>query len=206
MKKLFAMAVALALLAGCASTRPPEKTDAEARIAEARATEVQSFNQAMSTLASGEKVGDGPRTAALMLMFTRQQSLNQSAPAMSRPPDWLDRSFQLADFLLRGYQIERGASVAMRQSDNNRDIQLGAFGAFEGIAGQIQAPAAPQANQTTQTWTTLTQTASGAGSAAGGGAGSYSAPTATTTTSSVDNHAVSGSYNPVDTVTYPIAP
>lgn len=203
MKTLIALA-ALALLAGCASTQPPGRTDTEARIAEARAAEAQSFNQAMATLGSGDKVGDGPRTAALMLMFTRQQSLAQSVPVMQRGPNWADYGLRILDVALRAYGIDKGADVAIHQSDNARDVSVASYGALAEVAGQIQAPAVPQAN--------ITQTLSGSGVI---GDGSYTAPTTSTATASTetttstvtqtDDHGVIGSYNPVDTTTYPVS-
>jgi len=209
MKTSFAMAVALALLAGCAHTNTAP-IEAQAKAAEAKALADRVYYESLRAMTDG--AGDGPRTAAIMSAFMRQQSLAQSAPVMSRGPGWADYGLRLLDVLMRGYAIDRNADVAERQSDNNRDIQLGAFGAFEGIAGQIQAPAA---NVTT------TQTLSGSGVI---GAGSYTAPSTTTetdlawqastststattqTTTNTDNHAVSGSYNPVETTTYPQSP
>ncbi len=195
MKTLIALA-ALALLAGCANTPTAEIESARARIAEARAAEARSFNDAAATLASGDKVGDGPRTAALMLMFTRQQSLAQSQPVLQSGPGWADYGLRILDVALRAYGIQKGADVAIRQSDNAREVSVASYGALADTASLIQAPAA-------------NVTLSGTGVI---GDGAYTAPVSTTTTAttttmtSTDNHAIAGSYNPVDTVTtYPVA-
>lgn len=187
MKTLIALA-ALALLAGCANAPTAEIESARARIAEARAAEAKSFNDAAATLASGEKVGDGPRTAALMLMFTRQQSLAQSQPVLQPAPGWADYGLRILDVALRAYGIQKGADVAIRQSDNAREVSVASYGALADTAGLIQAPAA-------------NVTLSGTGVL---GDGAYTAPVTTSTTT--DSHAIAGSYNPFDTVTtYPVA-
>jgi hypothetical protein len=82
--------------------------------------------------------------------------------------------------LIQGYGIHANQIIATTQSNNSRDVAMSTNQAFVGIAGQIQAPAA---NVTTTT------TLSGTGVL---GSGSY------TTTETVDSHAISGSYNPVD--------
>ncbi|MBK6742505.1 MAG: hypothetical protein IPG66_05805 [Hydrogenophilales bacterium] len=211
-----ALLAALALI-GCASPQVVQ-SDAQAGAVRARAEADKARSEAdkayiegLETMSAG--AGDGPRLAAIMAAFTSRQSLAQSPPVqipvVARQPDLFDRGFQLFDFLLRGYQVERGAAVSMRQSDNARDMQLGAYGAMEKLGEQIQAPAAPQANETTMTWTTLTQTASGAGAAAGGGAGSYSAASLAgpgvigggSYTANPNTQTTSGSYNPARTTT-----
>jgi hypothetical protein len=213
--------LAASALMGCAGTVKTTASDAQARAMQARADADKARAEAEKAYIDGLRVmvdgaGDGPRLAAVMAAFTARQSIAQTPPLLSQPavrePDLVDRGMQLLNVLLRGYEIERGASVAMHASDNARDVQLGQFGAFTDMAGLIQAPAVPQANQTTQTWTTLTQTASGAGAAVGG-AGSYAAPSLGGAgvigngTYTANPQTTTGSYNPVDTTTYlPAAP
>lgn len=203
--------LAASALMGCAGPRAIAD-DAQARAMQARAEADKARAEAEKAYVEGlralvDGAGDGPRLAAVMAAFTSRQSFAQTPPVMSappRPPDLVDRGFQFVNLLLRGYEIERGAEVAMHASDNARDVQLGQFGAFTEMAGQIQAPAG---NETTQTWTTLTQTASGAGAAAGGGAGSYSAPTLGGSgvlgngTYTASPQTTTGSYNPSTTTT-----
>jgi hypothetical protein len=206
-----ALLAALALM-GCAGSSRVAADEAQAKAVQARAEADKARAEAEQAYIDGLRImvqgaGDGPRLAAVMAAFTSRQSFAQSPPLMAAPPrqpDLVDRGFQLLDFLLRGYQIERGAEVAMHASDNARDVQLGQFGAFADMASQIQAPAA---NETAQTWTTLTQTASGAGAAAGGGTGSYSAPSLGGSgvlgngTYTASPQTTTGSYNPSTTTT-----
>lgn len=192
MKTLFALAIAMALLAGCAS---PNKAhiEAQAKAAEAKALADRAYYESLKVMADG--AGDGPRTAAIMSAFMRQQSLAQSQPVMQREANWADYGFRFLDVALRAYGIERGAAVALRQSDNARDVSVASYGALADTAALIQAP---QAN--------VTQTLSGTGVL---GDGAYTAPvttTSTTTTTNQDDHTVAGSYNPVETTTYPQSP
>lgn len=205
--------LAASALMGCAGTVKTTASDAQARAMQARADADKARAEAEKAYIDGLRVmvtgaGDGPRLAAVMAAFTSRQSLAQSPPMMppviAREPDLVDRGFQLLNLLLRGYEIERGTEVAMHASDNARDIQLGAFGAIRDTAGEIQAPAASN---------TYTLTASGNGAAAGGGSGSYSAPSLGgpgvigdgTYTANQQTQTTAGSYNPVNTTTYPLA-
>lgn len=199
MKTLLATAVVLAL-SSCATTAP-SRTDAQAHASRAHAEAIKAQADTVKALAEG--AGDGPRLAALMLMFSQQQRLAQPPQILAREPGAIDYGFRLLELALGWKRSDDARDVAIRSSDNARDISLGNVSAMAEIAGQIQAPAA---NVTT------TQTISGAGVIGGG---SYSAPVTTTetdlawevssatttTTTSTDSHAVSGSYNPVDTTT-----
>lgn len=178
MKKLFAITISLFLLAGCASTNTAHIA-AQAKAAEAKAQADKAFSESVATLGAG--AGDGPKTAALMLLFTRQQSLAQSQPVLPRETNWADYGFRFLDVALRAYGIERGAAVAMRQSDNAREVSVASYGALSDVAGMIQAPQAD-----------ITTTLSGTGVI---GDGAYTVPI--TTTTSTDDHSISGSYNPI---------
>lgn len=201
-----ALLAALALM-GCAGQRVVADV-AQAKAVQARAEADKARAEAEKAYVDGLRVmvdgaGDGPRLAAVMAAFTSRQSLAQSqpamnAPVMARPPDLVDRGFQLLNLLLRGYEIDRGTEVAMHASDNAREVQLGAYGAIRDTAGEIQAPAANN---------TYTLTASGHGAAAGGGSGNYSAPSLSgpgvigdgTYTANQQTQTTAGSYNPVGT-------
>lgn len=205
-----ALLAALALM-GCAGQRVVAD---EARIQESRERTAEAHARAAEATAKAEQSDaeivkaacqrtDGPCVAAVMSAFIKRQSLAQSqpamnAPVMARPPDLVDRGFQLLNLLLRGYEIDRGTEVAMHASDNAREMQLGAYGAIRDTAGEIQAPAANN---------TYTLTASGHGAAAGGGSGTYSAPSLSgpgvigdgTYTANRQTQTTAGSYNPVST-------
>lgn len=199
MLKTIALCAMLAL-SGCANTQPT-RIEAQAKATEARAQADKAYAETVKALAEG--AGDGPRLAALMLMFSQQQRL-APAPVLAREPSAVDYGFRILDVALRAYGIKTGADVAIHQSDNARDVSVASYGALSEVAGQIQAPAVPQAN--------ITQTLSGSGVI---GDGSYAAPTTSTATTSTetttsavtqtDDHGVIGSYNPTDTVTtYPM--
>lgn len=100
-------------------------------------------NPAINTLA----VGLAMEGVAVNARANDRQALAKQPPVVMAPPQ--PRRHDLYDWVMgfgtlgvQAFGIDKNAAVAMRQSDNARDMQLGAYGAINGVAAHIQSAGA----------------------------------------------------------------
>jgi hypothetical protein len=158
-------------ISGCAVTSDYMRyAEMQTRIHKAQAdADIAKANAIKELGASG---GDAAKVAAVMALMI--PGAGQSRPQIDAPRSTADEIRDwfaiLVPSIVQGYGIRANQRIAITQSNNSRDVAISTNGAFVGIASQIQAPG----DNVTTTNTT------------------------TTNTTTTDNHAISGSYNPID--------
>jgi len=227
MKKHFLLligaAIAALFVSGCAkdqvTVQPGPSAGAESAIINLRTLEATArIREAEAEKELASKLDAGGAAAALMARY-----LGKAAPAPAQvvqpqqPQSVLGAAWhailQVADVALRGYGIKTNRDVAIRTSDNNRDVTLAGYSAFTtlgghirdaGIAGYpyVQAPGAVTSNTiggdgvigagtftgaVTNTTTTTTTTRN-----CNGGSGAPGSVTGTTTPSATGGAAPGG--------------
>lgn len=155
MKKTILLLLALAV-AGCASTDYKLYAESQTAMQVAKSNAEAAKYAAMAAIA---KEGDVTVKVAAMMAMVGQGGASHAAPRLDAPVSNGDIALKWATVLLpttvHAVGIVKNAQVAIRQSDNARDVALSTNQSFVGIAGKIQAPAA-NVSSTSSTASTVT--------------------------------------------------